>query len=633
LPNSNVTVQGYSPVIPHGIQFGDVCNAGDGSGRFQPATGVTVDSGGIRQQELTVSLNPAGGSEPYAFTKWHIPVAGYYEISTANLMYGVEFDITDWSGSGDFTSQPNTGIQFYGKIVVQCKTVGEQDWVRREHMADGEGQELTGYLDCNGASSYAIWDTLEDTTYTGYFNAGDSVRLIMDFRNQIKINNPALNYNGSGANDGTATLDYKWSMWGTALNQWSSSNGRVSLQMVNEQIPVYGGEYNLQDVLPSDQKQIDFIKGVAHCFNLQFNTEESSKTVYIEPYSDFYLPPRDAIDWTWKLARNMSDHQSFIDSGFQRKLIFKYKSDDKDLRVKERGAVYFDDIHDNYPYWTDLSAAYPAGEKVFENPFFAGTYDSQYAGNYIGEFNNIYENFYCATMLEDWWGTSNRGYEFLPRILRYNKMTMPSDHNPLWQGWCAEFWPPNDLWRFSHKAMQVSDVTAYGIGTFDTYGTFSNSFYTSATFINRHDWTNQFGLSYGNYWAKDYDSSTNEYTSAGLPNQVGRGLYQRYWQPMIGGLLAKPKLRVCYMDLKITDIIELDFRKMIYIDGVYYRLIRVVDYQPHLNVPTKVELHQWSPSEGTGLPTEGVWIDNTGSGGVFNGGSNDPVPDDPTQHG
>ena len=58
-------------------------------------------------------------------------------------------------------------------------------------------------------------------------------------------------------------------------------------------------------------------------------------------------------------------------------------------------------------------------------------------------------------------------------------------------------------------------------------------------------------------------------------------------------LKAKPRLRTVYVDLKVRDIILLDFTKLIYIDGVYWRINKVVDYQPNKNQSTKVELIEW----------------------------------------
>ena len=57
----------------------------------------------------------------------------------------------------------------------------------------------------------------------------------------------------------------------------------------------------------------------------------------------------------------------------------------------------------------------------------------------------------------------------------------------------------------------------------------------------------------------------------------------------------------------------------------------MIDFQPHKNQPTKVELHQWSPNEGSSLPTEGVWVNNNSGntgGGIFN--PDGSAPDDPT---
>tara|TARA_R110000796_G_scaffold128181_1_gene243653 strand:- start:193 stop:495 length:303 start_codon:yes stop_codon:yes gene_type:complete len=62
---------------------------------------------------------------------------------------------------------------------------------------------------------------------------------------------------------------------------------------------------------------------------------------------------------------------------------------------------------------------------------------------------------------------------------------------------------------------------------------------------------------------------------------------------MVEMLKRNPRLRTVSLDLKVTDIINLDFRKLVYIDGVYWRINRVVDYMPNNNSTTKVELIEW----------------------------------------
>ena len=45
---------------------------------------------------------------------------------------------------------------------------------------------------------------------------------------------------------------------------------------------------------------------------------------------------------------------------------------------------------------------------------------------------------------------------------------------------------------------------------------------------------------------------------------------------------------------KISDIVNLDIRKLIYIDGCYWRINKVIDYMPQANKSTKIELVEWT---------------------------------------
>ena len=609
-----------------GVQFGGTCNScgvGDcGSGRFQPAPGVIVNSAALLQQDLTVAMSGLGtGADPF-FTEWTIDAAGYYDITTENIMYYI--NIADaasggWGGGGNLVLDNNTGINnLYGGLRVQSSPVGTTAWWWREGITEDDQVLNDGFWSCTDNIGFGA--TLDSRTFTGYFNKGDRVRFAVGVLIDMKVLNPSTNYT-----DGTTTVDIQMELIGTRYSNWASSNGKVSIKLAEPEVPVFGGVYDLQDVFSNEQSQLDFIKGVAHSFNLQFSTDEESRTVEIEPFSDFYLPPTYAIDWTEKLARNESDNQTFIKTDFSRRVIFKYKTDDKDWRVNDMSEKHFEGVGDMYPKIMDLGNLYPSGDSIFENPFFAGTYDSQ--GMLIGVLDNPGTNFYTAALWETAYGQTEKGIEYLPRMLYYNKMTMPLDHTPSWQGFNIESVGTTN-YRFTSRRLSIADVTTQTQNWFQGSSNMGNAFYNSATSINRHDFTNQFGLTYGNYWAKDYDASTNTYNDVG--NQVGKGLYERYYSPMISGLLAIPKVRTCYIDLKITDVVQLNFRKMVYIDGVYYRLVKVVDYQPHLNVPTKVILHQFSTAIGVSLPTEGVWVNtsNTGGGGILNedGSTDEPVP-------
>jgi hypothetical protein len=47
---------------------------------------------------------------------------------------------------------------------------------------------------------------------------------------------------------------------------------------------------------------------------------------------------------------------------------------------------------------------------------------------------------------------------------------------------------------------------------------------------------------------------------------------------------------VAYLYLTIADINQLDFGRLIHIDGINYRLNKIIDFNPVLNQLTKVEL-------------------------------------------
>ena len=96
-------------------------------------------------------------------------------------------------------------------------------------------------------------------------------------------------------------------------------------------------------------------------------------------------------------------------------------------------------------------------------------------------------------------------------------------------------------------------------------------------------------LCYGNIWVQNFDASNNTFADA----VTQKGLFDTYYKKMLEMLKQKPRLRTVSVDLKVGDVLNLDFQKLVYIDGVYWRLNKVIDYQPNSNSPTKVELLEW----------------------------------------
>ena len=90
------------------------------------------------------------------------------------------------------------------------------------------------------------------------------------------------------------------------------------------------------------------------------------------------------------------------------------------------------------------------------------------------------------------------------------------------------------------------------------------------------------------------------------PATIIKGLYQNYYEEQIEMIKKTPRLKTIYLNLTVSDISLLDLRKLVYIDGTYYRINQIIDFQPNNTTTTKVELVLWE-EQGTFLakPTPG----------------------------
>jgi hypothetical protein len=288
-------------------------------------------------------------------------------------------------------------------------------------------------------------------------------------------------------------------------------------------------------------------------------TDETDRIIYIEPFDDFYKPLGEAIDWTYKLARDKELSSKWIKSDLKRNIVFKYKSDGKDRKVEERGKLLFNNIKDEHPYLEDLGEQWVKGNSNFENPFFAGTYcdkDTDITVNNSSTFNTacLWEE----DNLANGYNRAEKGYDFEPRLLYWDR-GLSGNAN---RSFSFEYWAGND-WTYNTNIPQAV--------SYDT------------------DNINSPNLCYGNVSVTDYDSATNTFA----PQVSHSGLYETYYKGIMEVLFQNPREITAYFDLKVIDIMNLDFRKLVYVDGVYYRINKISDYAPHKNTPTKVELIQW----------------------------------------
>ena len=560
-----------------------------------------ANTGSVQTQNYFVNLNNTSANYEYTLNTgsfnastgaYTIPEFGFYNINFLRMGYIYKNPVFN-------NSNRITITQSVLRVIV--KTVGQSHW--RILAQSSTAPEVIIY-------------EADSTSYTGrnYFGneINDDARYFLNkgdiVRTQIHLKYKILPSTG-GVYDASFDLDLYGSQEidittgnCSATSPCVVPNGRYDIKLQPE-YTAYGQTYNLKDVINKEYKQIDFIKGVAHAFNLQFSTDESAKVIYVEPFDSFYKPLAEAVDWTYKVDRSKDYVDTWIKTSLKRDLIFKYKSDDKDAKVKQRSIDYFKEIQDEYPYFETLDDTFEKGTSEYENPFFAGTFN---AGD-VDISSNPNPQPYIACVWQEAEGDvylspnsttrPDKGYEFQPRLLFWKK------YSPDLSGATCLKYAVAQTWDSTYKGI-FADQTAINV---------ISTVFPQATSYNRDDSSSPV-LTYGNVWVRDYDDAANTYSAYG----IGNGLYQTYYKQMIEMVKENPRVRTLQVNLKIKDIINLDLRKLIYIDGDYWRINKISDYAPLTNKTTKVELVKWisyggfASDDPTLNQNDGKWNNSTG---------------------
>ena len=481
---------------------------------------------------------------------------GYYDISLRNLQGKVAFV---YKGGGD-----NEVVDFvWCCINIELKTEGQTSWNVIEQswnkMAIGAWVDSACWRE-------TVYANMANVNVNRWLNKGDKIRFSKGHR--------------ITAADNTQPFILKTLIKAKDTNVFSIKFNAYHVE--------YGQTYNLTDVINPDYKQIDFVKGIAHAFNLKMTTEESTKTIKIEPFDSFYKPYGEAIDWTHKLDRGKEIKDKWLQSDLKRTLVFKYQSDNEDKKVERRGLDWFNDIHDEYPYREILPDTFKKGESEFVNPFFAGTFNgkNQNTTSTVGvdcPYSGILWTGVYDTVNID---RPDKGYNFMPRLLYWNKYSPATSANNNKRA-VVQTWAATEQIVKADASATIGGSLISGIYPQATMLNRDNTLYNDVNGVEIGNYSPNLG--YGNAWVRDYDDATGLYTSY----VSGKGLYDTYYRNMMEGLKRSPRLRTLSVALKITDIVNLDFRKLIYIDGVYWRINKILDYSPSRNISTKVELIEW----------------------------------------
>jgi hypothetical protein len=335
-------------------------------------------------------------------------------------------------------------------------------------------------------------------------------------------------------------------------------------------VPVSIGDLiKLNDNIPQNIRQIDFLVGIVKLYNLYvYEDKFDERLIYITPYIDFYSKnTSNAVDWTHKLNRSKVVKVKPMSELNAKIYKFKFKSDSdyfNELYRKRYNEGYGDRTYDSQFEFTQQ-------EKSFEIVFSA----TPLVG-YGGE-QKVYSTIFKRTGPDT--APVEENVDSNIRILQTKKITGVSSWNITTDA----------------GATVLSTLTKYGYaGHLDDPAAPTND------------------LNFG---------ATKELFFILTAGSLSINQFNVYWSNYMSEITDKnSKLVIGSFYLTHKDILNLDFSKYIYVDGIAFRLNEIKDYDATFPNDCVVELLKvntpsYSETPGNSGPPEGCYLlwsdDNT----------------------
>jgi len=368
-----------------------------------------------------------------------------------------------------------------------------------------------------------------------------------------------------------------------------------------------------------DGKQSDFVMGIAQMYNLQFHTDPIQKKVYIEPYDFFYESKLKAFDWSDKIDYSKNTVEEFPHE-LKSEIRVKYKDASSDAfleRFNSRNLIDWGEYKE-----INTSGVFQDGTYTIENKFFSPTfnwYEPEYIDSDVGHSKSraplipIYHRDYSYLMAERFADRADKNFQIGARILLAAPLYtggVLTEYDSALTGHATAF-SYNNTNQLDPSNAAAFKFTRANFITFDNTGDpdgASNRFrlqYSIGSYtkekafhipLNTHINIDP-NLSFNDvvYFHEEGGEFSDGFTASSNPNKTHRlrGLFYNFYNRMFKQLKSRPKIRVSYFKLSYQDILRLDFRRLVYLDGVYYRINKIIDYKPHVQESTKVELMEF----------------------------------------
>lgn len=115
----------------------------------------------------------------------------------------------------------------------------------------------------------------------------------------------------------------------------------------------------------------DVFKGIADIFNIIAYYDPFAKLLKFEPYNDFY---NGELNWSEKWNQTQEAQNTYLGDNLNREILHKYKDDETDFKLTKFGNQN-EDIEPYGSYLLELPRNYKKGRRTIENHLFAATVD------------------------------------------------------------------------------------------------------------------------------------------------------------------------------------------------------------------------------------------------------------------
>lgn len=305
-------------------------------------------------------------------------------------------------------------------------------------------------------------------------------------------------------------------------------------------VPVAVGDpVIMNETLPKNIRQIDFLIAIVKLFNLYVYEDKYDETlIYFTPYIDYYSKNfSNAVDWTHKLNRNKVTKVKPMSELNAKIYKFKFKPDSdyyNDLYRKRYNEGYGDRIYDSEFEFTQQTSEF---EICFSGTPLVG---------YFGE-DKVYPTIFKRNGSDS--SPAEENVDSNIRILQSKKITGITPWNI----------------TTNSGATTVNTLTRYGYaGHLDDPGAPAND------------------LNFG---------APKELFFSLTAGNISNNQFNVYWSNYMREITDKDsKLVIANFYLTTKDILNLDFSKYIYVEGIAFRLNSISDYNATKPADCVVEL-------------------------------------------